>query len=140
MIILDTNVISEPLRQGPSAAVRSWLDEQLVDDLYLTTITLAEMRFGIAALPTGNRKKTLARRFEDEVLPLFDGRILTFDVAAANVSGELRAKARAGGDAVGDFDALIASIAVCHDFAVATRDEAPFRRVGVDVINPFERS
>lgn len=136
MIILDTNVLSEPLRRKPSPAVVEWLDAQAI--MTLTTIGLAEVRYSIAALPAGKRKSTLARRFEGEVLPRFRDRVLAFDEPAASASGRLRAKARADGRAIGDFDALIAAIAHWRKFAVATRAVSPFEAAGVTVINPFE--
>jgi len=138
VIILDTNVLTEPLRRKPSPSVVEWLDAQAIETLYLTTISLAEVRYGIAALPTGKRKSTLARRFEGEVLPRFRDRVLAFDEPAASAYGRLRAKARADGRAIGDFDALVAAIADWRKFAVATRDVSPFEAAGVTVINPFE--
>lgn len=138
MIILDTNVLSEPLRPAPSAAVVRWLDAQMPETLFLTTITVAEVRYGLAALPSGRRKTSLAERFEDEVLPLFAGRIISFDEPATHAYATLRTQMRKAGQAIGDFDSLIASIATTHRFGVATRDVAPFEAAGVTtVINPF---
>jgi predicted nucleic acid-binding protein len=138
VIILDTNVLSEPLRPAPDPRVIAWLDNQVVDTLYLTTITVAEMRFGIAALDAGRRRRTLAARFEDEVMPLFAGRVLPFDEPATRSYAVLRAAARASGQALGDFDAVVASIALAQAFGVATRDVAPFEVAGVTpLINPF---
>lgn len=138
MIILDTNVISEPLRPKPNAGVVSWLDAQVVETLYLTTISLAEVRYGIACLPEGGRRQKLRDRFEGEFVPLFHGRTLAFDEPAATAYAALRVKARAQGRVIGDFDALIASIASATGFTVATRDTAPFEAAGVAVINPFD--
>ena len=139
MIILDTDVVSEPLRPKPHEGVVGWLDAQAVDTLYLTTISLAEVRFGIAALPAGKRRQKLHDRFEDEVLPLFAGRTLGFDEPSTSAYAALRCRARANGHAIGQVDALIAAIASVHDCTVATRDAAPFRAAGVGVINPFDR-
>ncbi len=140
MIILDTNVVSEPLRPAPTEAVISWLDSQAVETLYLTTITLAELRYRIAALPDGRRQQRLRDRLEDEFLPLFEGRVLSFDEPASLAYGELRARTRTEGRAMGDRDALIAAVALAHGFCVATRDTAPFLAAGVTVIDPFSRS
>ena len=79
MILLDTNVISEPLRASPDLNVLAWIDAQVIETLYLSTICLAELRFGIAVLDDGKRKQMLHKSLEQQVLPLFDGRILTFD-------------------------------------------------------------
>jgi toxin FitB len=138
VIILDTNVISEPLRPRPGAGVITWLDAQAVETLYLTTISLAEVRYGIACLPKGRRRQELQDRFEGEFVPLFHGRTLAFDEQASTAYATLRAQARAQGFAIGDFDALIASIASVTGFAVATRDTAPFEATGVAVVNPFD--
>ncbi len=140
MIILDTNVISEPLRPKPSADVVAWLDAQAVETLYLTAISLAEVRYGIACLPEGARRQTLHDRFEGEFLPLFRGRTLAFDESATTAYATLRARARGQGQAIGDFDALIASIASVTGFTVATRDTAPFEAAGVAVVNPFDET
>jgi predicted nucleic acid-binding protein len=140
VIILDTNVISEPLRPRPSADVVAWLDAQAIETLYLTTISLAEMRYGIACLPEGARRKKLHDRFEGEFLPLFHGRTLAFDDPATTVYAALRGQARAQGRPIGDFDALIASIASATGFTVATRDTTPFEAAGVVVVNPFDET
>ncbi len=140
MIILDTNVISEPLRPSPSARVVAWLDAQVVDTLYLTTITLAEVRYGIACLPEGGRRQRLHDRFEGQFVPLFRGRTLAFDEPATTAYAALRARARTQGRAIGDFDALIASIASATGFMVATRDTTPFEAAGVAVVNPFDKT
>lgn len=138
MIILDTNVLSEPLRPTPDGRVVEWLDAQVAETLFLTTITVAEVRFGIAALPTGHRRTSLAERLETVVLPLFAGRVLAFDEPATREYALLRARTRAAGLAIGDFDALIASIARAHRFGVASRDVAPFEAADIaTVINPF---
>lgn len=139
MIVLDTNILSEPLRSAPDTEVVDWLDAQAIETLYLTTISLAEVRHGIAALPVGRRRQVLTHRFESEVLPIFSGRILTFDEEASASYAVLRAGARSSGDAIGDFDALIAGIAASRGFAVATRDTAPFLAADVMVINPFDQ-
>lgn len=140
MIILDTNVISEPLRPRPVGGAVAWLDAQVVETLYLTTISLAEVRYGIACLPKGRRRQALHDRFEGEFVPLFDERILAFGEPATRTYAALRAQARAQGLAIGDFDALIASIASVTGFMVATRDTAPFEAAGVAVVNPFDES
>jgi toxin FitB len=140
VIILDTNVISEPLRPKPSADVVAWLDAQAVETLYLTAISLAEVRYGIACLPEGARRQTLHDRFEGEFLPVFRGRTLPFDESATTAYAALRARARGQGQAIGDFDALIASIASVTGFTVATRDTAPFEAAGVAVVNPFDET
>ena len=77
MIVLDTNVISEAMKPAPNPAVRAWLNEQVAETLYLTSVTLAEMLFGIAVLPAGRRRNTLTRAL-DGLLELFGDRVLPF--------------------------------------------------------------
>lgn len=138
MILLDTNVISEPLKLSPDSGVLTWIDAQLVESLYLSTISLAELRFGIAALPAGKRKDTLHASLETRILPLFAGRILSFDAAASEAYAVLRARARLDGKAIAPADGYIAAIAMAHGLIVATRDTGPFEAAGLTVINPWQ--
>ncbi|KWN07918.1 plasmid stability protein StbB [Burkholderia territorii] len=137
MILVDTNVISEPLRREPSGAVIEWLDAQIVETLFLSAISLAEMRFGVAALPEGRRRDWLEQSIEQRVLPLFRGRILPFDDAASKAYASLRAKARAAGHALAPADGFIAATAAANGLIVATRDVAPFEAAGLRVIDPW---
>ena len=137
MILLDTNVISEPLKLSADAGVLSWIDAQSIDTLYLSAISLAELRFGIAALPAGKRKETLHLGLEQRILPLFADRILPVDAAASQVYADLLASARAQGLAISTADGYIAAIAKRHGFIVATRDASPFEAAGLTVINPW---
>jgi len=139
MILVDTNVISEPLRREPSAAVIEWLDAQNVETLFLAAISLAEMRFGVAALPEGRRRDWLHQSIEQRVVPLFRGRILPFDDAASKAYASLCAKARAIGNAMASADGFIAATAAANGLIVATRDVAPFEAAGLRVIDPWAR-
>lgn len=138
MIVLDTNVISEPLRPAGHPGVLAWLDAQSAETLYLSTISLAELRYGVASLPAGKRRTGLARALEERIVVLFSQRILSFDDAAATASAELRVAARKSGKPIGLTDSYIAAIAAAHGFAIATRDTAPFEAAGLKVINPWE--
>jgi predicted nucleic acid-binding protein len=137
VIILDTNVVSEPMRPNGDDAVRDWLDRQAVETLYLTATSLSELLVGIAILPEGKRRDGLADGLERLLLGLFGPRILPFDRQAALVSAPLIGRARAAGRAISVADGQIAAIAALHGFAVATRDAAPFTAAGVRVINPW---
>ena len=139
MILVDTNVISEPLRKAPEARVIAWMDAQPLETLYLSAITIAELRFGVASLPAGKRRDGLHESLERQVLPLFTNRVLSFDLAASQAYAELMAKARFAGLAIGVSDGYIAATATAHGMRVATRDTAPFEAAGVLVINPWER-
>ncbi len=138
MILLDTNVVSEPLRQFPDAQVVAWIDAQPLDTLFLSAITVAEMRAGVALLPATKRRAGLQQSLEKRVLPLFAGRVLPFDMGCTQAYAELMAKARASGLAVATVDGYNAAIAVVNGLTVATRDTGPFVAASVTVINPWE--
>lgn len=137
MILLDTNVISEPLRRTPEPRVIEWIDSQRLETLYLSAITVAELRAGIALLPTGKRRSGLQENLQKRVLPLFGGRVLSFDLSCTQHYATLVAKARQTGLAIAAADGYIAAIAAASGFAVATRDINPFEAAGVTVINPW---
>lgn len=136
MIILDTNVISDAMKPEPTSIVRDWLDEQAAETLYLSSVTVAELLFGIGALPEGQRKQKLATLL-DGLLSLFDGRILPFDTDAARHYADLAVTARNLGKGFPTPDGYIAAIAATHGFAVATRDTSAFVAAGVPIINPW---
>lgn len=138
MIVLDTNVVSEPLRPAPDEEVVAWLDAQHVETLYLTAVTLAELRYGVVALPGGRRQQTLHRRLEDEVVPLFAGRVLAFDEGASREYARLQATARAAGRPMGVMDALIAATCASYGHALATRNVSDFADTGLDLIDPWK--
>lgn len=137
MILLDTNVLSEPLRPVPDARVIEWIDTQPLETLFLCAITVAELRAGVALLPAGKRRTGLHEGLEKRVLPLFAGRVMPFDLACTLAYAALLARARVAGMAVATADGCIAAIAAVHGFTVATRDTGPFEAVGIAVINPW---
>jgi toxin FitB len=138
MILLDTNVISEPLRRAPEARVINWIDAQSLETLYLSAITVAELRFGVANLPVGKRRDELQTSLENQILPLFAGRVRPFDMDCTTAYAELMAKAKSAGLAIAAADGCIAAIAATNRFSVATRDVSPFQAAGVNVINPWD--
>lgn len=137
MIVLDTNVVSELMRAAPQRSVVEWADRQASSTLFVASLSLAEIRFAIAALPRGQRRTQLSHTFEETIRPMFGDRVLDFDEPASIAYAELRAEARSNGRAIGDVDALIAAIVRSRSFIVATRDVAPFEAAGLQVINPF---
>lgn len=139
MIILDTNVVSEPMSPDGNPLVQAWLDEQLAETLYLTATSLSELLVGIELLPGGKRKDRLGAALRELMLSLFGERILPFDRQAAMAFAPLVARARTAGHHSSVADAQIAAIATVHGFTVATRDIAPFVASGVPVINPWKR-
>lgn len=136
MIVLDTNVVSEAMKPEPHPAVLAWLNEQAAETLYLSSVTLAELLFGIAALPLGRRKEMLGQAL-DGLMGMFRGRILPFDTDAARHYAELAVAARTKGRGFPVPDGYIAAIAVSRGFIVASRDTAPFEAAAIAVINPW---
>ena len=134
MIILDTNVVSEPMKPGGDRRVRDWLDDQIAETLYLTSISLSELLLGVEVLPDGKRKEGLASALTELLVQLFGPRILPFDQQAATVYATRVGRARASGRAISMADGQIAAIAAVHGFMVATGDTAPFIAAGVPVV------
>ena len=137
MIVLDTHIISEAMKSDPHSAVRAWLNDQAAETLYLSSVTLAELLFGIAALPSGKRKDMLGKTL-DGLMVLFRDRVLPFDADAARRYAGLAVTAKTGGLGFPMPDGYIAAIAASRDFIVASRDIAPYKAAGVSVINPWE--
>ncbi|HWA90550.1 MAG TPA: type II toxin-antitoxin system VapC family toxin [Rhizomicrobium sp.] len=135
MIILDTNVLSEPTRAAPSIVVRRWLQSQAIQDLYTTAITEAEMMGGVAILPAGRRRDALTQQVERLFGEDFQGRILAFDEDAARA---FPAVARvAHGRPMMEPDRQIAAIARAHGATLATRNIKDFAGCGLTLVNPW---
>jgi toxin FitB len=137
MIILDTNVVSEPLKLQPDPKVLAWLDAQAPESLYITAINLAELAAGIAVLPAGRKRTVLQQSLDQRMMPLFEGRILHFDAKAAQAFAILSAKLQAAGSAISFADCAIAAIAMANGFALATRNTRDFKNTGVVLIDPW---
>ena len=137
MFILDTNVVSELMREQPQAEVMAWMDRQLTDNLYVTAVTEAEIRTGIAILPDGERQHGLAAAAERAFGVMFAERILPFGSDAARAYAVIAAARRAAGHPISQADCQIAAIARSIGAAVATRDVNGFEGCGIDVINPW---
>jgi predicted nucleic acid-binding protein len=139
VILLDTNVVSAVMAPAPPAAVLEWLDGQPSDALYISAITLAEIHYGLQALPEGKRRQNLADRFERFVASGFTYRVLPFDEEAAYRYGELMARRRKLGRPVSVLDGQIAAIARANRCTVATRNVRDFEECGLELVNPFDR-
>jgi len=137
VIILDTNVISEPMKARADPAVAAWLDRQAAETLYLTATNLSELLVGIELLPIGRRKRGMAEAMQQLLADLFGPRFLEFDREAAMAYAFVVSRAIAKGCSISVADGQIAAIAAVHGFAVATRDTAPFIAAGVPVIDPW---
>ena len=137
MILLDTNVVSAVMKPSPERSVVDWLNRQETVTLYLSTISLAEIGYGLQVMPHGNRRRSLEERFEKFVVKGFEHRILGFDARAARLYGEVMGHRKTLGRPMGILDGQIASIARASRFGVATRNVRDFEECGLDLINPF---
>jgi len=138
VILLDTNIVSEFMKPQPHPSVIDWLDEQVSETLFLSSVTIAELHFGVAALPDSKRKVRIGAAV-DRLMKAYRGRVLPFDVEAAKQYAQLAMTAKKKGRGFPMPDAFIAAIAAVQGFTVATRDTAPFEAAGLDVINPWAK-
>jgi predicted nucleic acid-binding protein len=138
MIILDTNVISEGFRIRPNDHVRNWLDSREPADLFLCAPVLAELRQGVERLPAGRKRTELDRLISAMELDLFDNRLLVFDRDSAYEFGRVVTTRTRIGQPITAMDAMIASIAIANQMAIATRDVSGFEHLGIPLINPFD--
>ncbi len=137
MFLLDTNVVSELMRDAPTLEVLSWMDAVPTRRLFVTSITGAEILTGIAILPEGARRRGLAEAVVRTLDGLFAGRVLSFDSGAARAYAEIVAACRAAGRPVSQLDCQIAAIAHSQRMIVATRNVRDFMNTGIDVIDPW---
>ena len=137
MFALDTNVASELMRPEPMRAVAAWIAERDAQEMYLTAVSEAELRYGVAILPAGKRRSALeaamARWFDQG----FIGRILPFDSAAARAYAEIAARRRDAGRPIGDADCQIAAVCRSRGAVLVTRNVRDFEDTGVKVIDPW---
>jgi predicted nucleic acid-binding protein len=137
MIVLDTNVLSEPLKSFPNPRVLTWLDAQAAETLFMTTISYAELRFAVLKMPDGKRKNDLAAQIK-RVLEVFKDRTLEFNVKAAEHLARIAVRGEQMGKTAMAPDAYIAAIASAYGFGVATRNVRHFEHTGISISNPWE--
>ena len=137
MIVLDSNVLSEVLRPAPAPRVMDWLSRQVSTSLFVTTVTPAEILFGIAILDPGRRRDDLQSAAMAMFAEDFAGRIVGFDVDAAPVFAAIAAERRQLGRPISQFDAQIAAIARSRGAALATRNIRDFEACDIELIDPW---
>ena len=137
MILLDTNLVSEVMKARPAETVVTWLNGQSSEKLYVSSITIGEISYGLRILPDGERRSGLRERFERFVTLAFDQRVLAYDESAARIYGDLMGDRKELGLPMSVRDGQIAAIACLNHLAVATRNVVDFESCGIDVVNPF---
>jgi len=136
--ILDTNVVSEVMATSPSHAVLAWLAKgRTADEFFITTITVAEILYGIELLPMGKRRDKLSADAEGMFEEDYEARILAFDEPSARAFATLAAARRNMGRPIAQLEAQIAAIASVHDATLATRNTADFEGCGIRLVNPW---
>jgi toxin FitB len=136
VIILDTNVLSALMRKEPDLQVGDWLDRQPRSSIWITSITVLEIRYGLQILPAGKRRTTLEEAFE-ELTDRLGQRIAEFDAAAGKLAGDLMAARHKRGRPVVFRDTMIAGITLAHNATLATRNTVHFEDTKISLINPW---
>ena len=135
--LLDTNVVSEWTKPRPSAGVIAWLAEADEDRIFISVITIAELRHGIERLPAGARRNRLDTWLKEQVPLRFEERLLAVAVDTANVWGRVMAQGQAAGYRPGTMDAFIAATVLRHDMTLVTRNVSDFAPLGIRLVNPW---
>ena len=138
MIVLDTNVVSELMRPVPNPAVLAWADAQSDRDLWLCSVVVSELLYGLARLPSGARRLQLTQAFEAMLAEDFAGRVLAFDLPAAVVYADLVAAREQLGQPLAMADAQIAATCLAHGARLATRNTRHFEGLGLVWLNPWQ--
>lgn len=135
--LLDTNVLSEPLRPEPASGVVSWLDAADEDKLFISVIAIAELSHGVSLLPTGRKRQRLEEWLKQDLKERFFDRMIDIDRETAALWGEVMAKARKDGWVLSLMDGFLAATALRHSLVLVSRNEKDFIRTGVTLINPW---
>ena len=138
MIVLDTNVISELMRDEPATEVVSWVDQHPPDEVFVTAVTAAELLYGVARLPDGRRKTVLTHKARELLDDDFDGQVLAFDRHAASLYAQIVASRERGGSPISSPDAQIAAMCRAHDAGLATRNVKDFVDTGITIVDPWD--
>jgi hypothetical protein len=137
VILLDTNVISALMQRDPDPTIVAWLDRQPAESIWTTSVTVFEIRFGIELLATGRRRRQLEDAFAKALEDDLDGRVLPFDLAAAESAGAMAAARRRAGDPIEIRDLQIAGIVHSRRAALATRNVRHFESLGLSLTDPW---
>jgi toxin FitB len=135
--LLDTNVVSEWVKPRPDRSVVAWLAAVDEDQVFISVVTLAELRYGIERMTTGSRRNRLAQWLRDDLPLRFEGRVLSIDHIVADVWGKVVARSEAVGRPIGSMDAFIAATAAAHGLTLVTRNASDFEASIKGIINPW---
>ena len=138
--LLDTNVVSEWTKPRPDPGVRSWLADMDEDRIFVSVVTLAELRHGIERLSPGARRDRLDAWLTEEMPQRFEGRLLDVDAETANMWGRVMARGQAAGRPPGAMDAFIAAVVLRHDMTLVTRNVSDFEALGIRYLNPWSNT
>lgn len=138
MIILDTNIISAVMKPKPESAVISWLDGLNKKSVYLTSITIFEIRFGLHSMNYGKKRDGLSQAFDKMLKDVFKNRILDFDIKSADIAGKISAEQKKKGKTPDVRDTQIAAIAIANNAILVTRNIKDFQHKGLNLVNPYE--
>ncbi|CAN5366884.1 type II toxin-antitoxin system VapC family toxin [soil metagenome] len=138
MIILDTNIISEIMKPTPAANVISWINQQQATQLFITTITIAEIVYGLNTMPQGKRRSLLEDAFNKAIAAAFKHRILAFEETSAHLYGTIMSRRKALGRPLNILDGQIAAMALAYKAIVATRNTKDFTDCNLELLNPFD--
>ena len=136
-MLLDTNVVSELMRESPEPSVARWVSGHPVEDLFLSAVSEAELRYGAAILPMGRRRETILFKIEAMLRDAFEDRVLPFDSDAASAYGHIAAARRSAGRPIASADCQIAAIAAARRMKLATRSVRDFEDMGIEIVDPW---
>jgi len=137
-MLLDTNIISEVMRSLPSQQLVNWLNQQSAPECFISSITLAEIEYGMTTLPSGSRRDSLLMKFNQFIAQGFDERVLVFDAQSAVYFARVMLLRKQQGRPISFQDGQIAAIALQHGLPLATRNTKDFEGVGLVLVNPFD--
>lgn len=137
MFLLDTNAVSEWMKPRPNAGLVAWMEDVDEDRVFISVVTLAELRYGVERLPPGTRRRQLDRWLREELPPRFESRMLPIDANVADVCGRVFARCEANGRRIEAMDALIAATAEVHDLTLVTRNAADFKVALKSLLDPW---
>lgn len=135
--LLDTNIVSEWVKPRPYPGVVAWLAEADEDRVFVSVVTLAELRYGVERMAAGSRRSRLDEWLRDELPLRFQGRVLAIEAAVADMWGKIAVRSESAGKRIGVMDRFIAATAEAHDLTLVTRNASHFESLVRSILNPW---